>query len=99
VQLVCRARHCSTFAAWYGLGVWSLVGGATDRQFRGIWGRLRLYRQLPPAPEILLGPLFGIRLWQPYASYFGGGILFYLNANDRPAYHWQDHGRDIAGAT
>jgi len=77
VQLVCRAGT-AVLLAWYGLGVWSLVGGALIGNFAQ-WAAFASIVNF--RPRLRFSWSFLASTWQTNASYFGGGILFYLNAN------------------
>lgn len=65
-------------AAWWGLGVWSLVVGALV----GAGAQLLLsYAVAPYWPRLRFHAAYLLATWRTSSSYFGSGLLFYVNMN------------------
>lgn len=64
--------------AFLGFGVWSLVAGSLTGSLILLISYLIL---VPYRPRLKFNARYIQRTWKTSSSYFGGGILFYLNSN------------------
>jgi len=78
VTLLVFRAGTAVLMAWAGWGVWSLVGGALAGNFAQ-WAALTHVVRYRPRLRFHRG--FLRSTWRTNGSYFGGGLLFYVNSN------------------
>lgn len=68
----------SVICAYQGLGVWSLVAGSIAGSLTQMLGT---FCSAPFIPRLRFHAQYLKNTWRTSGSYFGGGVLFYINSN------------------